>query len=109
MRELEACWVWASTGLPGPTAGQCVATYRAARLTLDPVDPLLDYLVLPSVGSQSAARIVRGHDRQRGAEPSKVRRMARGHGVIPSNQNAVRMHVVKALEHVRVFQAFQSE
>jgi hypothetical protein len=73
------------------------------------VNPLLDYLVLPGVRSQTAARIVGSYDRQRRAEPSKVRGMARGHGVIPSNQNAVRIHVVKALEHVRVFEAFESK
>lgn len=73
------------------------------------MDPLLDDLVLPGVGSQTTARIVGSYDRQRGAEPSKVRGMARGHSVIASNQDAIRIDVVKALEDVRVFEAFESK
>jgi hypothetical protein len=34
--------------------------------------------------------------------------MAGGHGVIASNQNAIRIDIVKALEHVRVFEAFEA-
>lgn len=105
----RACRLRTFTWFPSPTAGQRVATYRAAGLTLDPMDPLLDDLVLPGVWSQAAARIVRGYDRQRGAEPSKVRGMARGHGVVAANQDAIRLNVMKALEHVRVFEAFESK
>jgi hypothetical protein len=71
------------------------------------VDPLLDDLVLPGVGGQTAARIEGSHDRQRGAEPSKVGGVARGHGVVASDQNAIWIDVVKALKHVRVFEAFE--
>ncbi len=35
--------------------------------------------------------------------------MARGHSVIASNQDAIRIDVVKALEDVRVFEAFESK
>lgn len=35
--------------------------------------------------------------------------MARGHGVIAANQNAIRINVMKALEHVRIFEAFESK
>ena len=82
----KACRIRAFTWFPGPTAGQRVATYRAARLTLDPVDPLLNYLVLPGVGSQTTGRIVESYDRQCSVEPSKVRSMARGHSVIAGNK-----------------------
>ena len=73
------------------------------------MDPLLDDLVLPSVGSQTADRIVGSYDRKRGAEPSKVRGMGRGHGVIASNQDAIRIDVVQALEDLKVFEAFESK
>jgi hypothetical protein len=35
--------------------------------------------------------------------------MACGHGVIAANQDAIRIKVMEALEHVRVFEAFESK